>query len=126
MSLLRRTLLVLASTGVLSFGLWWAAASAPDDPKGPRFTLWKAGLWPFDAKVVYGAMGHANADALVVGRTIEEVESGFDRVRPRPALRPYLKNPSLADRDVRWLGDSMFCVVIERGRVVALHNVKGL
>jgi hypothetical protein len=93
----------------------------PDDPKGPRYTLWKLGLWPFDPEVVYGAMGHTNADDLVVGKTLEQVAARFDRLHARDE-RPTDLYP---DRDIRWLGDSPFLVFVERDRVVALRNVKG-
>lgn len=117
----RRRATVLAIGAAVLFGLWWAAAAAPDDPKGPRYTLWKLGLWPFDADVVYGAMGHTDADHLVVGKTLGQVAERFDRLHTREE-RPTALYP---DRDIRWLGDSLFLVFVERGRVVELHNMKG-
>jgi hypothetical protein len=113
------------------FGAWSLLFPGPNDLKCPRYVLWKWHLYPFDPDVVYGSMvleKYFDADRLVVGLTLGELESRFGRLRTRADCtesQRYYSEHEFLGREIRWLGDSQWLVVIESGRVKELHLEKG-
>ena len=122
-------LLSIAVAGCLVVGAWFNAMHR-GDPNGPRYVLWKRGLLPFDPTVAYPAMvGDLQRHKLVVGLSVPELERRFGRLRTRAdATDDYQKNysqRSFLDREILWLGESPWLVVLEHGRVQELHLMKG-
>lgn len=133
MNFARRFMLGLAIVGLLLsliFGIWLALSPGRDNANGPRYVLWKAGVFPFDSSIVYPSMiGDTRREALVVGLDISELECRFGRLRTRAeATVDYQKHYSdrlYLDKEIRWLDDSPWLVILENGRAKELHLMKG-
>jgi hypothetical protein len=133
MSFARRLMFGLAIACLfllLIFGIWIAVSPGRDNASGPLYVLWKAGAFPFDSSVVYPSMvGDIHRDALVVGLDVSELERRFGRLRTRAEATPdYQKHYSdrfYLDKEIRWLDDSPWLVILENGRAKELHLMKG-
>lgn len=111
------------------FILWFAVCHDKSDSKGPRYIMWKVGLWPFDPEVVYRSMvTDRNRDALVIGLTAKELEIKFGLLRNRQTATKYQRFYSdqyPKEQEIAWLGDSAWMVIFENGRVIVLCLEKG-
>lgn len=108
----------------------WYFSFDDEDARGPRYVLWKLGLAPFHASVVYPAMVQDKGrDQLVVGLSEAELTERFTDVRSSwlelNESQRYYTEEQFQGRDIRWLGESSWLVEIEAKRVVSLHLVKG-
>jgi hypothetical protein len=113
----------------LTAGAWFVTSNR-ENSDGPRYVLWKSGVLPFDASVVYPAMvGDRQRERLVVGLSVQELERKFGRLRTRsestPEYQKYYSERFFLDKQILWLGESQWLVVLRDGRVEALHLMKG-
>jgi hypothetical protein len=119
---------VAVAAGVTVGG--WLATLDRGDPKGLRYILWKHGLLSFDPTVAYPAMvGDRQRETLVVGLSVAELERRFGRLRTRAEstaeYQRYYGDRFFLDKEILWLGDSAWVVVLKGGRVQELHLMKG-
>jgi NhaP-type Na+/H+ and K+/H+ antiporter len=62
----------------LSIAVWHLMYPSRSDPKNPRYVLWKVGLYGMDPELAIAPMvGDAQRDALVVGKSKEELRRKF-------------------------------------------------
>ena len=120
----------LLAIAVCTFVAWASVYSDRGDARGPRYVLWKIGVFPFDPTVVYPAMvGDREREGLALGLTVPELERRFGKLRTREtATTEYQRHYSdrfLTEKKIYWLGDSPWLVVIENDRAVELHLMKG-
>jgi hypothetical protein len=133
MNFARRLILGLVITALLPtliLGLWFVVFPERGNANGPRYVLWKIGVFPFDSSVVYPSMvGDTRREALIIGLDIAELERRFGRLRTRAEATPdYQKHYSdrvYLDQEIRWLDDSPWLVILENGRAKELHLMKG-
>jgi hypothetical protein len=119
-----------AAVAAAAFALLSGIVVMQGDAGESRYLLWRAGLFPFDAKVVYAQMvSDPKRDALVVGLTVDELKERFGEVRTRQEAtaeyQRYYSDRILLDEEIRWLGDSAWLVVLKNGRVTELRLMKG-
>jgi len=107
----------------------WFVTSDRGDSNGPRYLLWKFGVLPFDPSVVYPAMvGDRQRKELVVGLSISDLERRFGRLRTRAestAYQKYYCDRFFMNQQILWLGDSPWLIVLDNGRALELHLMKG-
>ncbi|HLX60911.1 MAG TPA: hypothetical protein VKX17_06475 [Planctomycetota bacterium] len=110
---------------LLTFAAWTSFPA--DNHHGPRYVLWKLGLYAFNPRTVYGCMvADANRDSLVLGLTVEQLEQRFGLLRTKETANDFQRSyqRDLPD-DIRWLGDSNWVVIFSNGKVAKLDLMKG-
>jgi hypothetical protein len=117
---------VIACTAIAA----WFGITDRNDPKGPRYILWKYGIFSFDPTVTYQAMvGDREREKLAVGLTVPELKHRFGNLRTRAEstadYQKYYSDRFFLDQEILWLGDSAWLVVVKDGRVQQLHLMKG-
>jgi hypothetical protein len=119
----------VAVAACVAIGGWFATVDR-GDPNGPRYILWKHGLLTFDPTVAFPAMvGDRQRESLVVGLSVAELERKFGRLRTRAEstaeYQKYYGDRFFLDKEILWLGDSAWLVVLKGGRAQELHLMKG-
>jgi len=108
----------------------WFGITERNDPRGPRYILWKYGIFSFDPTVTYQAMvGDSESEKLVIGLTVPELKRRFGNLRTRAestaGYQKYYSDRFFLDQEILWLGDSAWLVVVKDGRVQQLRLMKG-
>jgi hypothetical protein len=116
---------VLLSFGVL---VTWLATYPDDvDPKNIYYVLWKHGLnnnMNIDSALV--AMSHdVWSEKRVQGLTTDQLKTRFGDIRTLEQASPYLRGCQGENKDVAFLRDSPWMVVMKNGKAVNLILCKG-
>src|SRR5688572_25374709 len=96
MRLMARIVIIVAKlvAAVVASGAVWMV-SYPDahDPKGPRYVLWKAGIFNMDLDLATDAMvGDAGRAKLVVGLTRQQLSKRFGYLKAPAEASAYLRD----------------------------------
>jgi hypothetical protein len=116
---------------LLFFGAWQLLYPDPGDPKGMRYVLWKAGIWPMDLDLAADTMiGDRNRDAIVIGKTKEQLSDRFGFLLPPSATaselqRCYRNSNWKAQSDVLFIRHSRWMVVFRQHKAADMVLAKG-
>ena len=107
----------------------WHALYPGNDPKGVRYTLWKAGFGTMNPDLAVGAMvGDRYRERLVIGKTKEQLQSRFGVLRGLEDVSPYLRacyQEARAGEEVLFIRRSPWMVVFGAGVAKELVLCKG-
>ena len=108
----------------------WAVEYPSGDAKSIQYVLWKAGLPTLDVAVALDTMVQDDrANALVVGKSTQELERRFGPLTPAAGASPYLRGcyegSPWHGRPVKFIRDSAWMVVFAGDRATDLVLVKG-
>ena len=126
----RRMLISVIIVVVVMFFGGWALTYPSPDPKSIKYVLWKADLYKLNLDEATGTMvGDRDRDKLVVGKTKAQLRDKFGSLLPPANASPYLRgcyqNSSWKDRDVLFIGQSSWMVVLDGDQATNLVLVKG-
>jgi len=127
---------MLLSCGILV--LWFATYPDTGDPKNIYYVLWKHGLndnMNLD-NALESMVGDRHSERLVVGLTKEQLKSRFRTTRTYEEVGPYyqkcdtpnglgVRSVQPPGREVVFLRDSQYMVVLQNDRAVDLVLCKG-
>ncbi len=108
----------------------WALVYPSPDPKNIKYVLWKAGFYEMNLDVATGTMvGDPNRDKLVVGKTKVQLRNKFGLLLLPADASPYLRgcylNSSWKNREVVFIGQSSWMLVLDGEKATNLVLIKG-
>ena len=114
---------------VMFFGGWALTYPSPD-PTSIKYVLWKADLYKLNFDEATGTMvGDRNRDKLVVGKTKAQLRDKFGSLLSPAEASPYLRgcyqNSPWKDKDVLFIGQSLWMVVLDDDKATKLVQMKG-
>lgn len=121
-----RRLLIAAAT--VSIGLIGALLGTLDDPRiNVPYLAWKHGFRDFDPAVLRLLGRDPKFIEALEGKTETELRAWFPDLRTPDRANPNQQHYQAltARRDLRWIGESLFVVEFERGRVARICLWKG-
>jgi hypothetical protein len=102
--------------------LWQATYSDRYDPKGLHYVLWKYHLAPMNLDRASSiVVMDRDRDAMILGRTKEQLSQRFGYLKSPVEVRPYLRDYCWASRpgsDAVFLRDVDLMIVFSGGRAV--------
>jgi len=131
---MKRTLIrsgiLLVIAGLLVSGTWAVMYPGSEDPKNIRYVLWKYGLCEMDLdRAARNMIGDSNRNALVLGKTREQLRKQFGYLLSPDEVSPYLRefysSSGRKRADVSFIRTSPWMVVFKNGKADDLVLVKG-
>jgi hypothetical protein len=125
-----RIVIFLFALLVVCIGGWALMYPSSGDPKNIKYVFWKAGLYRVNLDVATTAMvGDPSRDKLVVGKTKTQLRDRFGLLLSPAEASPYLRgcyqNSSWKDRDVLFIGQSSWMIILDGDKATNLVLIKG-
>ncbi len=125
-----RVVIFLLALLFACIGGWALMYPSSSNPKNIKYVLWKVGLYRVNLEVATTAMiGDPGREKLVVGKTKAQLRGRFGRLVTLAEASPYLRgcyqNSFWKERDVMFIGQSPWMVVLDDDKATNLVLIKG-